>query len=353
VTGVLALDHVARSFRQRRGRSLVRAVDGVSLRIASGETVGVVGESGCGKSTLARLALRLIEPSAGTIRFDGQDITHAGPRTLLPIRRRMQAVFQDPLASLNPAMTIGEILREPFAAHRLSPPGGVEPRILALLEQVGLPEFDLRRRPAEFSGGQLQRIAIARALALDPDLVVADEPTSALDPSIQAQIVNLLLQIQRARGIAYLIISHDLDVLGHVADRIAVMYLGTIVEIGGGPAVMQGPLHPYTQALLAAAPTLAARRDRSWQRPVLPGDPPNPAAIPAGCRFHPRCPMAQAICRIEAPPLRAIATGYAVACHFAPDETRANGAAIARTRLGAAAVQAPAPVARSTMEQYP
>ncbi|MFO1055857.1 MAG: oligopeptide/dipeptide ABC transporter ATP-binding protein [Dongiaceae bacterium] len=334
---LLSLEQVSRSFVQRRGKRAVRAVDAVSLEVAPGETLGLVGESGCGKSTLARLALRLLEPEEGRIRFDGLDITHAPPRALLPVRRRMQAVFQDPLASLNPRMTVAEILREPFATHRIRPPGGAAARIAELLAVVGLEGVDPARRPQQFSGGQLQRIAIARALALEPSLIVADEPTSALDPSIQAQIVNLLLRIQRERGISYLVISHDLDVVGHIADRIAVMYLGAIVESGPAAAIMAEPLHPYSQALLSAAPTLTARRDRSWRRIMLAGDLPNPADKPAGCRFHPRCALARDICRREAPPLRPPdAAGRLVACHLAPAETRARGAEIGRARTGRA-----------------
>jgi oligopeptide/dipeptide ABC transporter ATP-binding protein len=332
---LLSLEGVSRSFVQRRGRRSVRAVDAVSLDVAPGETLGLVGESGCGKSTLARLALRLLEPNEGRIRFDGIDITHAAPRALLPVRRRMQAVFQDPLASLNPRMTVAEILREPFATHRLAPPGGTAARIAELLGVVGLEGVDPGRRPQQFSGGQLQRIAIARALALEPSLIVADEPTSALDPSIQAQIVNLLLRIQRERGISYLVISHDLDVVGHIADRIAVMYLGAIVESGPAAAIMGEPLHPYAQALLSAAPTLTARRDRSWRRIMLSGDLPNPADRPSGCRFHPRCALARDVCRRDEPPLRPVGdAGRLVACHLAPDETRARGAEIGQARLG-------------------
>jgi oligopeptide/dipeptide ABC transporter ATP-binding protein len=336
MAALLELEDVGKSFAQRRGGGRqVRAVDGVSLTVERGKTVGLVGESGCGKSTLARLALRLIEPSAGRIRFDGADITHADGRRLLQVRRRLQAVFQDPLASLNQRMSIAEILREPFETHRIVPPGGYEARARELLSFVGLGGIDLRRRPAQFSGGQLQRIAIARALALDPELIVADEPTSALDPSIQAQIVNLMLGIQRARQISYLIISHDLDVVGHVADRIAVMYLGVIVEIGPAEAIMSAPLHPYAQALLSAAPTLAARRDRGWQRIILAGDLPSPANVPSGCRFHPRCPLARDRCRHEVPALRPMENGaHRVACHFAPEETHARGIAIAQARLG-------------------
>jgi oligopeptide/dipeptide ABC transporter ATP-binding protein len=336
MTALLALEAVTKSFVQRRGRNRsVQAVAGVSLAIGRGEPLGLVGESGCGKSTLARLALRLIDASTGRIRFAGEDITAWNGRRLLAVRRRLQAVFQDPLASLNSRMTIAEVMAEPFRTHHLAPPRGLVPRIRELLSFVGLESTDLGKRPGQFSGGQLQRIAIARALALEPELIVADEPTSALDPSIQAQIVNLLLSVQRERGISYLIISHDLDVIGHMADRIAVMYLGVIVESGPASQIMREPLHPYTQALLSAAPTLLARRDHSWRRIMLSGDLPNPAEAPSGCRFHPRCPLARERCSSQVPPLRAVeGAGHEVACHFAPAETRARGIEIGKGRLG-------------------
>jgi len=335
MTALLELDGLVKAFPHRRSGRPIRAVDGVSLRVDKAETVGIAGESGCGKSTLARLALRLLDPTEGTIRFDGLDVTRASPRALLPVRRRMQAVFQDPLASFNPRETIREIMREPFGTHGLRPPDGIEACTRELLATVGLPDADLARTPGQFSGGQLQRIAMARALALDPDLIVGDEPTSALDPSIQAQIVNVMLSIQRERHVAFLLISHDLEVLGHMADRLVVMYLGVVVETGPGPGLMAGPLHPYTQALLSAAPTLKARRDRSLQRVPLTGDPPNPANVPLGCRFHPRCPVARAVCRTDVPVLRSVTnTGHQVACHLAPEDTRAAGLAVAGARLG-------------------
>lgn len=337
MSALLELAGIVKTFPQRRGgaRRDVQAVAGVSLSVARGETVGLVGESGCGKSTLARLALKLLDPTSGTVRFDGTDITAHGGRQLLPVRRRLQAVFQDPLASLNSRMTIAEIMREPFDTHGVRLGAGLAARIRELLSFVGMENADIGKLPPQFSGGQLQRIAIARALALEPEIIVADEPTSALDPSIQAQIVNLLLFIQRRRQISYLIISHDLDVIGHVADRIAVMYLGTIIEQGPADAMMAKPLHPYTQALLSAAPTLAARRNRDWQRVVLSGDPPNPANVPSGCRFHPRCHLARDICRGDVPRLRPVEAGARqVACHFAPELTGETGAAIGRARRG-------------------
>ncbi len=332
---LLELDGVVKTFVQKRGgHRKVQAVAGVSLAVGRGETVGLVGESGCGKSTLARLALKLLDPTGGAIRFDGVDITRHGSRQMLPVRRRMQAVFQDPLASLNSRMTIAEILREPFDAHGIRLGAALPDRIRELLSFVGMETIDTTRLPSQFSGGQLQRIAIARALALEPEIIVADEPTSALDPSIQAQIVNLLLFIQRRRQISYLIISHDLDVIGHVADRIAVMYLGIIIEEGPAAAVMSGPLHPYTQALLSAAPTLAARRLAGRKRIMIEGDPPNPANVPSGCRFHPRCHLARDVCRQTAPVLRRLEGGRQVACHFAPQETAALGVEIGAARKG-------------------
>jgi oligopeptide/dipeptide ABC transporter ATP-binding protein len=333
---LVRLESVERAFHRRVGRQRVevRAVDGVDLVVGAGESLGLVGESGSGKSTLARLVLRLLQPSRGRILFEGRDITHLGPRDLLAVRRRMQAVFQDPYASLNSTFTIERILAEPFAVHRIRPVGGVRRRVVELLEQVGLESGLIHRRPQQLSGGQLQRVAIARALALEPDFIVADEPTSALDVSVQAQIVNLFLDIQRRQGISYLFISHDLDLVGHVADRIAVMYLGVIVEEGPSGDIMRRPLHPYTQALISAEPVPDPAAQASRRRIILRGDPPSGGSIPIGCRFHPRCPVAQGICRTQVPSLRLVdGSSRRVACHLAPEGTEATGIAVGTARL--------------------
>ena len=290
---------------------------------------------------MARLVLRLIDPSAGRIEFDGRDITRFGPAALLSIRRRMQAVFQDPYASLNAKFTIRDVLAEPFEVHGLRGAQRTDAGLTSLLESVGLDGSLLGKRTHVLSGGQLQRVAIARALALEPDFIVADEPTSALDVSVQAQIVNLFLSIQRARHVAYLFISHDLDLVGHVSDRIAVMYLGIVVETARSRDILRRPLHPYTQALISAVPIPRPELQRERRRVLLKGDPPNAAAVPSGCRFHPRCPIAEAICATEIPPLRPVpgSDGHSVACHLAPDRTEASGRAITEAARGVAARQ--------------
>lgn len=332
---VLSLIGVTKHFgRKRRKQSIVKALDGVDLTVESGETVGIVGESGCGKSTLARIALKLIEPTSGEIELNGENVTAHGAGAMQRFRQNIQAVFQDPLASFNARMTISELMEEPFEAHRITPAGGVENRVTELLSAVGLGHVDTSRKPGQFSGGQLQRIAIARALAVAPQLIVADEPTSALDPSIQGQIVNLFLNIRRTNGTSFLIISHDIDIIGHLSDRIAVMYLGKIVEIGAAHEIMTAPLHPYTQALLSAAPTLKARTSKSWKPQLLGGDPPNPAAVPSGCSFHPRCPLAIERCKLKMPTLGEQIGERTVACHLAPAQTQGLGQKVGRARLG-------------------
>ena len=296
-----------------RARGVVSAVDGVSLAVAPGRTLAVVGESGCGKSTLARLLLRLIEPDDGRIELDGQDLRALDEGSLLRARRHVQMVFQDPFGSLNPRMSAGDTLAEPLRLHAVVPASERAARVRRLLDQVGLPAEAAQRYPHEFSGGQRQRLAIARALAAGPKVLVCDEPVSALDVSIQAQILNLLADLQRELGLAYVFISHDLAVVRQVATEVAVMYLGRFVETGPAAQVFARPRHPYTQALLGAVPVAdPARRGR---RVVLAGDVPSPLAPPPGCRFHTRCPHADDRCRQEAPPLPA--TLHAVACWHA------------------------------------
>lgn len=297
----------------RRGGT-IRALDGVSLSIRRGETLGLIGESGCGKSTLARVLLRLQEPSAGTIRFDGEDIVAADRSRLRQLRRRMQIVFQDPYAALNPRQTVEQIVGLPLRIAQRLGREAARPHVAAMIERVGLKRAHLNRFPHQFSGGQRQRIGIARALVARPDFVICDEAVSALDVSIQAQILGLLQELRRELGLTYLFISHNLAVVGHVSDRIAVMYLGEVVELAPARAVLAAPRHPYTQSLLAAVPRLAARDAAS--RPKLAGEPPSPIAPPPGCRFHPRCAKAIESCRTVRPTLRDIAPDHAVACHL-------------------------------------
>jgi oligopeptide/dipeptide ABC transporter ATP-binding protein len=297
-----------------RARGHVRAVDGVSFAIARGETLGLVGESGCGKSTTGKVVLRLIEPTSGAIRLDGIDITSLSQVALRDHRRNMQVVFQDPYASLNPRATAGAIVAEPFVNYGLFSTKERKERVAALFERVGLRRDHMVRYPYEFSGGQRQRLGIARALALSPGLIVADEPVSALDVSVQAQVINLFVGLQDELNLAYLFIAHDLGVVRHISHRVAVMYLGRIVELADTESLFRTPLHPYTQALLAAAPVADPKRAR--QRTVLEGDVPSPASPPSGCHFHTRCPRAFARCRVDSPRLTNRMNGHEVACHL-------------------------------------
>ena len=302
----------------------VKAVDGVSLSIAKGETVGLVGESGCGKSTVGRTILRLYEPTGGKIVIDGRDITHAGGAEMRAVRRRMQMIFQDPYASLNPRMTAAGIVSEPMEIHNVGDSRGRHERVRELLATVGLDPDYGDRFPHEFSGGQRQRIGVARALALNPDLIVADEPISALDVSIQAQIINLLENLQDKLGLTYLFIAHDLSVVRHISDRIAVMYLGRLVEVTTARALYERPLHPYTVALLSAVPIPDPVIENRRQRIILTGDVPSPSDPPPGCHFHTRCWLRARLgnperCVAEVPELRQMASGHAVSCHFAEE----------------------------------
>jgi peptide/nickel transport system ATP-binding protein len=298
----------------RRTVGQVHAVDGVSFVIGAGETLGLVGESGCGKTTVGRSVLRLIEPTAGVIRLGGRDITRLGRAELRPLRREMQIIFQDPFSSLNPRMRAGDIVGEPLKVHGAVPAAERRERVAALFARVGLSKAQMDNYPHQFSGGQRQRIGVARALALNPKLIVGDEPVSALDVSIQAQVINLLTDLQRELGLAYLFISHNLAVVEHISHRIAVMYLGRIVEHTDRETLFRKPLHPYTEALLAAVPVPDPTARRAKR--VLQGDVPSPLHPPAGCHFHTRCPYAEARCRSETPPLREIEPGHHVACHL-------------------------------------
>jgi oligopeptide transport system ATP-binding protein len=296
------------------GRRVIQAVDGVSFTLEPGETLGLVGESGCGKSTTARLILRLVEPSAGRIRFEGRDLIALSARELWAARQRMQIVFQDPFGSLNPRMRVGEIVGEPLTIYGRADGAGRRRRVAELLDVVGLPPASADRYPHELSGGQRQRIGIAAALSLQPSLIVADEPVSSLDVSVQSQVLNLLMELRRSFGLTYLFISHDLQVVLHMSDRVAVMYLGQIVEIGDRDAIHREPRHPYTQVLLSAVPMADPTLRRA--RIVPRGEVASPLAMPAGCRFHPRCPFAFDRCRVEPPTLRDVGAGHRAACHL-------------------------------------
>ena len=316
---VLSVHDLKKHFPIRKGllqraAGTVFAVDGVSFSIATGETLGLVGESGCGKSTVGRSVLRLIEPTAGRIEIAGTDITHLDKTALRPYRRQMQIIFQDPFSSLDPRMSAGEIVAEPLRVHGIASGRDVRRKVAALFERVGLRKAQMDNYPHQFSGGQRQRIGIARALALQPKLIVGDEPVSALDVSIQAQVLNLMMDLQREMGLAYLFISHNLAVVEHISHRIAVMYLGRIVEYTDKRTLFTRPLHPYTEQLLLAVPVPDPRVKRPKR--VLQGDVPSPINPPSGCHFHTRCPYAIERCRVESPALREVKPGQMVACHL-------------------------------------
>ncbi len=317
---LLEVEHVKLHFPIKQGVLVdrvvghVHAVDDVSFTLHEGETLGLVGESGCGKTTLSRTVMRLLEPTGGAVRFRGDDVSHASRRGLIALRRDMQMVFQDPYASLNPRKRIGQIVGTALE-RRGAKAEDVERRVRELLERVGLSPEHVNRFPHEFSGGQRQRIGVARALAIEPRLIVLDEPVSALDVSIQAQIINLLEDLQDDLGLTYLFVAHDLSVVRHVSDRIAVMYLGKLMEISPAEELYTKPIHPYTAALLEAIPIPDPRENRARRRSVVAGEPPNPINPPSGCVFHPRCPRATDVCKMVEPPLTAYANGHVAACH--------------------------------------
>jgi oligopeptide/dipeptide ABC transporter ATP-binding protein len=349
---LLEVEHVKLYFPIKKGIVLdrvvanVHAVDDVTFTLHDGETLGLVGESGCGKTTLSRTIMRLLDSTGGAIRFHGRDVSHASRRELAPLRREMQMVFQDPYASLNPRKRVGQIVGMPLRRHGVAREEA-DRRVLDLLDRVGLAREHVNRFPHEFSGGQRQRIGIARALALDPRLIVLDEPVSALDVSIQAQIVNLLDDLQDELGLTYLFVAHDLAVVRHVSDRVAVMYLGKLMEVSPAEELYAKPIHPYSSALLEAIPIPDPRRNRERERSVVSGEPPNPIDPPSGCVFHPRCPRATDVCRTVEPPLTQYPGDHLAACHH-PFNVTAEEIAAAR-RSDASPLRAGAETPRATV----
>jgi oligopeptide/dipeptide ABC transporter ATP-binding protein len=335
---LLEVEHLVKYFPLTRGVifqkqiGAVRAVDDITFAIGEGETLGLVGETGCGKTTAARLVVRLLDPTSGSIRFGGEDISEASGDRLKDLRRQVQVIFQDPYSSLNPRRTVGTIIAEPFAIHGLrADPGERRRAVQELMEQVGLSPEHYNRYPHEFSGGQRQRIGVARALALRPRLIALDEPVSALDVSIQAQVLNLLERLQSEFGLSYLLVAHDLSVVGHAADSIAVMYLGKLMEVSPARELLRKPIHPYTLSLYSAIPVPDPREGRARERIVLRGDPPSSIDPPSGCRFHTRCPWATEICRDVEPPLTQYANGHLAACHHPRNVSAAELARVTRS----------------------